>query len=161
VADCAIYQICFDDQFKEGLLSTNQLVVKSGWRKRSATDRERPTIFLLRLRTDLHYATGRATDLLHINLQEQIAKRLNYSLEWTSPQRGAHAGLYEHGAKYLSSDERITEQFVSGYVTNQTRTLFSFLPYPSRQNLIGDSFLCEQTTARSNGAMFFAKSPSR
>src|SRR6266702_6707399 len=65
--------------FKEGALSTNQLVGKD-WL--SETDQRRIETaydFLLRLRTDLHYATGRATDILHLNTQEQTAKRLNYS----------------------------------------------------------------------------------
>src|SRR5438046_9467355 len=65
--------------FREGSLSTNQLVGKD-WLSESDQRRiERAYDFLLRLRTDLHYATGRATDVLHINLQEQVARRLNYS----------------------------------------------------------------------------------
>src|SRR5205823_9460910 len=60
-------------------LSTNQLVGKD-WLSESDQRRiERAYDFLLRLRTDLHYATGRATDILHMNLQEQIATRLGYS----------------------------------------------------------------------------------
>src|SRR5213592_4965383 len=66
--------------FREGSLSTNQLVGKD-WLSESDQSRiERAYDFLLRLRTDLHYATGRATDILHLNLQEQTAKRLNYSV---------------------------------------------------------------------------------
>src|SRR5438445_3912448 len=66
--------------FKEGSLSTNQLVGKD-WLSESDQRRiERAYDFLLRLRTDLHYATGRATDILHLNLQEQIATRLGYSI---------------------------------------------------------------------------------
>src|SRR5213596_576142 len=65
--------------FREGSLSTNQLVGKD-WLSESDQRRiERAYDFLLRLRTDLHYATGRSTDTLHTNLQEQIAKRLDYS----------------------------------------------------------------------------------
>jgi [protein-PII] uridylyltransferase len=53
--------------FKEGSLSTNQLVGKD-WLSESDQRRiERAYDFLLRLRTDLHYATGRATDVLHLN----------------------------------------------------------------------------------------------
>src|SRR5207244_6795343 len=48
--------------FKEGALSTNQLVGKA-WLSESDQRRiERAYDFLLRLRTDLHYATRRATD---------------------------------------------------------------------------------------------------
>ncbi len=65
--------------FKEGALTTTHLVGKD-WL--SETDRRRIEAaydFLLRVRTDLHYATGRAADILHLNVQEQIAKRLHYS----------------------------------------------------------------------------------
>jgi [protein-PII] uridylyltransferase len=115
--------------FKEGSLSMNQLVGKD-WLSESDQRRiERAYDFLLRLRTDLHYATGRATDILHINLQDQIASRLGYS-----PRNGQlrsealMRNYYEHTRDIFRVTERITEQFVSGYVTNKTRSLFSFLP---------------------------------
>src|SRR6059036_849691 len=128
--------------FKEGSLSTNQLVGKD-WLSESDQRRiERAYDFLLRLRTDLHYATGRATDILHINLQEQIARRLNYS-----PRNGQLRSealmrdYYEHARNIFRVTERITEQFVSGYVTNKTRALFSFLPLIGADKTpIGDSF---------------------
>jgi [protein-PII] uridylyltransferase len=64
--------------FKEGALTTTHLVGKD-WLSESDQRRiERAYDFLLRVRTDLHYATGRATDVLHLNMQEQIAQRLNY-----------------------------------------------------------------------------------
>jgi [protein-PII] uridylyltransferase len=115
--------------FKEGSLSMNQLVGKD-WLSESDQRRiERAYDFLLRLRTDLHYATGRATDILHINLQDQIASRLGYS-----PRNGQlrsealMRNYYEHTRNIFRVTERITEQFVSGYVTSKTRSLFSFLP---------------------------------
>src|SRR2546422_7259270 len=128
--------------FKEGSLSTNQLVGKD-WL--SETDQRRIETaydFLLRLRTDLHYATGHATDILHVNLQEQIAKRLNYS-----PRNGQLRNetlmrdYYEHTRNIFRVTERITEQFVSGHVTSRTRSLFSFLPLTrGHKTPIGDSF---------------------
>jgi [protein-PII] uridylyltransferase len=54
--------------FKEGSLSTNQLVGKDWLSESDQRGIERAYDFLLRLRTDLHYATGRSTDILHINL---------------------------------------------------------------------------------------------
>src|SRR5213592_1582305 len=128
--------------FKEGSLSTNQLVGKD-WLSESDQRRiENAYDFLLRLRTDLHYATGRATDILHINLQEQIARRLNYS-----PRNGQLRSealmrdYYEHARNIFRVTERITEQFVSGYVTNKTRSLFSFLPLMrTHKTAVGDFF---------------------
>ena len=115
--------------FKEGSLTTTHLVGKD-WL--SETDRrriEKAYDFLLRLRTDLHYATGRATDILHLNMQENMAKRLHYAA-----QNGQLASevlmrdYYEHGRDIFRVTERITEQFASGYATDRTRSLFSFLP---------------------------------
>src|SRR5205809_3413209 len=128
--------------FKEGSLSTNQRVGKDWLSEGDQRRIERAYDFLLRLRTDLHYATGRATDTLHINLQEQIATRLNYS-----PRNGQLRSealmrdYYEHARNIFRVTERITEQFVSGYVTNKTRALFSFLPLIGADKTpIGDSF---------------------
>src|SRR6058998_78601 len=128
--------------FKEGSLSTNQLVGKD-WLSESDQRRiERAYDFLLRLRTDLHYVTGRATDILHMNLQEQIAMRLGYS-----PRKGQLRSealmrdCYHHTRNILRVTERITEQFVSGHVTSKTRALFSFLPLTrAHKTPIGDSF---------------------
>jgi [protein-PII] uridylyltransferase len=117
--------------FREGLLSTNQLVGKD-WLSESDQRRiEKAYDFLLRLRTALHYETGRATDILHLNLQEQIAKRLDYSNGNPEPFRGSEALMrdyYEHTRNIFRVTERITEQFVGGYVTSKTRSLFGFLP---------------------------------
>src|SRR6476661_4727770 len=128
--------------FKEGSLSTNQLVGKD-WLSESDQRRiERAYDFLLRLRTDLHYATGRGTDILHMNLQDQVAKRLGYS-----PRRGQLRSealmrdCYNHTRNILRVTERITQQFVSGHVTSKTRALFSFLPLTrGHKTPIGDSF---------------------
>jgi [protein-PII] uridylyltransferase len=128
--------------FKEGSLSTNQLVGKDWLSESDQRGIEKAYDFLLRLRADLHYATGRATDILHLNLQEQIAKRLNYS-----PRNGQLRSealmrdYYEHTRNIFRVTERITEQFVSGYVTNKTRSLFSFLPLiRANKTPVGDSF---------------------
>jgi [protein-PII] uridylyltransferase len=128
--------------FKEGSLSTNKLVGKD-WLSESDQRRiERAYDFLLRLRTDLHYATGRATDILHMNLQEQVATRVGYS-----PRKGQLRSealmrdYYYHTRNILRVTERITQQFVSGHVTSKTRTLFSFLPLTKgHKTPIGDLF---------------------
>jgi len=149
--------------FKEGSLSTNQLVGKD-WLSESDQRRiERAYDFLLRLRTDLHYATGRATDVLHINLQEQIARRLNYS-----PRNGQLRGetlmrdYYEHARNIFRVTERITEQFVSGYVTSKTRALFSFLPLiRAAKTPIGDSFFVRNKQLHAARHDVFRKEPEK
>ena len=149
--------------FKEGSLSTTQLVGKD-WLSESDQRRiERAYDFLLRLRTDLHYATGRATDVLHINLQEQIAKRLHYS-----PRNGQLRSealmrdYYDHTRNILRVTERITEQFVSGYVTNKTHSLFSFLPLIRGDKApIGDFFFVRNKQLHPARRDIFRKDPEQ
>src|SRR5213596_1906246 len=149
--------------FKEGALSTNQLVGKDWLSETDQRRIERAYDFLLRLRTDLHYATGRATDVLHINLQEQIARRLNYS-----PRNGQLRSealmrhYYEHTRNIFRVTERITEQFVSGYVTNKTRALFSFLPLVgAAKTPIGDSFFVQNKQLHPARRDLFRKEPEQ
>jgi len=130
--------------FKEGSLSTNQLVGKDWLSEADQRRIETAYDFLLRLRTDLHYATGRATDILHLNIQEQTAKRLNYS-----PRNGQLRSealmrdYYDHTRNIFRVTERITAQFVSGHVTSRTRSLFSFLPLirPEKTPIGGSFFI--------------------
>ena len=149
--------------FKEGALSTNQLVGKD-WLSESDQRRiERAYDFLLRLRTDSHYVTGRATDTLHSNLQEQIARRLNYS-----PRNGQLRSealmrdYYAHTRNIFRVTERITEQFASGHVTNKTRSLFSFLPLMRvNKTPIGDSFFARNKQLHAAGRDLFRKEPEQ
>ena len=149
--------------FKEGSLSTNQLVGKDWLSESDQGQIERAYEFLLRLRTDLHYATGRATDILHMNLQEQIAERLNYS-----PRNGQLRSetlmreYYEHTRNIFRVTERITEQFVSGHVTSRTRSLFSFLPLIRPDKVpIGDSFFVRNNQLYPARRDLFRKDPEQ
>ncbi|HEX4638739.1 MAG TPA: [protein-PII] uridylyltransferase [Chthoniobacterales bacterium] len=125
--------------FKEGVLTTTHLVGRD-WLSESDQRRiENAYDFLLRLRTDLHYFSKRAADVLHLNLQEEIARRLRYREK--GGQRASEALMrdyYKHTRNIFRVTERITEQFASGYATRGTRTLFSFLPVRgSAQTQIG------------------------
>src|SRR5438132_5848196 len=149
--------------FKEGSLSTNQLVGKDWLSETDQRRIEKASYLLLRLRADLHYATGRATDILHLNLQEQIAKRLNYS-----PRNGQlrsealMRNYYEHTRNIFRVTERITEQFVSGYVTNKTRSLFSFLPLIRADKIpVGDSFFVRSKQLHPARRDLFRKEPEQ
>ncbi|MEY2601676.1 MAG: [protein-PII] uridylyltransferase [Verrucomicrobiota bacterium] len=115
--------------FKEGALTTTHLVGRD-WLSESDQRRiEMAYDFLLRLRTDLHYFSKRAADVLHLNLQEEIARRLRYGEK--NDQRASEALMrdyYKHTRNIFRVTERITEQFASGYATSGTRALFAFLP---------------------------------
>src|SRR2546430_5269738 len=149
--------------FKEGSLSTNQLVGKD-WLSQSDQRRiEKAYDFLLRLRTALHYATERATDILHINLQEDIAKRLDYSSR--NDQLRSETLMrdyYEHTRNIFRVTERITEQFVGGYVTSKTRSLFSFLPLTRADKTpVGDFFFVRNKHLHPVGRDLFRKDPEQ
>ena len=115
--------------FKEGALTTTHLVGRD-WLSESDQRRiEMAYDFLLRLRTDLHYFSKRAADVLHLNLQEEIARRLRYREK--NGQRASEALMrdyFKHTRNIFRVTERITEQFASGYATSGTRALFTFLP---------------------------------
>ena len=116
--------------FKEGALTTTHLVGKD-WL--SETDRRRIEAaydFLLRLRTDLHYATGRATDTLASqragpDRASGSAIRKNAG---TLRNEALMKDYYEHTRNIFRVTERITEQFASGQSSTTTRSLFGFLP---------------------------------
>jgi len=149
--------------FKEGSLSTNQLVGKD-WLSESDQRRiENAYDFLLRLRTALHYATGRATDILHISLQEQIAKRLDYSSgNGQLRSEALMRDYYEHTRNIFRVTERITEQFVSGYVTSKTRSLFSFLPLMRADKTpVGDFFFVRNKQLHPARRDLFRKDPEQ
>src|SRR6202045_1082688 len=129
--------------FKEGALTTTHLVGED-WLSESDQRRiETAYDFLLRLRTDLHYLSGRAADVLYLNVQPEIAKRLRYRDQ--EGQRASEALMrdyYKHTRNIFRVTERITEQFASGYATNRTRSLFSFLPLRrGGQTRIGSFFI--------------------
>jgi len=115
--------------FKEGALTTTHLVGRD-WL--SEADRKRIEAayeFILRLRTDLHYLTGRATDTLHFNVQDQLAQRLGYPQKrGTLRNEALMKDYYEHTRNIFRVTERITEQFASGQSSTSTRSLFGFLP---------------------------------
>jgi [protein-PII] uridylyltransferase len=115
--------------FKEGALTTTHLVGKDWLSEPDRRRIEAAYDFLLRLRTDLHYATGRATDTLHFNVQDQLAQRLGYTQKrQTLRQESLMKDYYEHTRNIFRVTERITEQFASGRSSSTTRSLFSFLP---------------------------------
>src|SRR6185436_10644197 len=115
--------------FKEGALTTTHLVGKDWLSEPDRRRIEAAYDFLLRLRTDLHYATGRATDTLHFTVQEQIAQRLGYPQKRRSLRNEAlMKDYYEHTRNIFRVTERITQQFASGRASSTTRSLFSFLP---------------------------------
>ncbi|HZR78625.1 MAG TPA: [protein-PII] uridylyltransferase, partial [Chthoniobacterales bacterium] len=146
--------------FKEGVLTTTHLVGRD-WL--SESDQRRIEVaydFLLRLRTDLHYFSKRAADILHLNIQEEIARRLRY--RENNGQRASEALMrdyYKHTRNIFRVTERITEQFASGYATKGTRTLFSFLPLRREAQTRIGAFVIRHGHLHSNEKDVFKSDP--
>src|SRR6195256_2656176 len=146
--------------FKEGALTTTHLVGKDWLSQTDQRRIENAYDFLLRVRTDLHYATGRASDILHLNLQEQTAQRLNYREK--RPQLRSEAFMrdyYEHTRNIFRVTERITEQFASGYSTAWTRSLLGFLPMRRGNETRFGAFYSRNEQLHANQRDLFAKNP--
>ena len=148
--------------FKEGGLTTRHLVA-GDWLSESDQRRiERAYDFLLRVRTDLHYAAGRSSDVLHMNIQERIAKRLNY--EQKGGQQRSEALMrdyYQHARNIFRVTEQITEQFASGFATKRTRSLFSFLPVRRVSETKVESFLIRNRQLYAARAGLFKEDPAQ
>lgn len=146
--------------FKEGTLTTTHLVGKDWLSQTDQRRIENAYDFLLRVRTDLHYTTGRANDVLHLNLQEQIGQRLGYAHK--SAQLRSEALMrdyYEHTRNIFRVTERITEQFASGYATARTRSLLSFLPVRRGDETQLGSFYSRNAQLHTDERELFIKSP--
>jgi [protein-PII] uridylyltransferase len=146
--------------FKEGALTTTHLVGKDWLSEADQRRIDAAYDFLLRVRTDLHYATGRATDVLHLNMQEQIGKRLNYREH--NGQLRSEAFMrdyYEHTRNIFRVTERITEQFVAGRATAKTRSLFSFLPLIRTDEIRLESFFIRNRQLHASRRDLFQQDP--
>ncbi|MDQ3119613.1 MAG: [protein-PII] uridylyltransferase [Verrucomicrobiota bacterium] len=114
--------------FREGALTTTHLVGKDWLSLRDQRRIDLAYDFLLRLRTELHYVNGRATDVLHLNFQETIAQRMRYPAKGRAPlSEVLMKDYYQHTRNIFRVTERITEQFASGRSSHGMRVFFSFL----------------------------------
>jgi [protein-PII] uridylyltransferase len=117
--------------FKEGALTTTHLVGRDWLSEPDQRRLDAAYDFLLRVRTALHYEARRGTDVLHLNTQESLAGRLQYSQTTALLRSEAFMkDYYEHTRHIFRITERITEQFVSGQSSGMLRALLSFLPKP-------------------------------
>jgi [protein-PII] uridylyltransferase len=146
--------------FKEGALTTNHLVGKDWLSEADQRRIEAAYDFLLRVRTDLHYVSGRATDVLHLNFQEQIAKRLHYTHRAAQLRSEAlMRDYYEHTRNIFRVTERITEQFAAGAATDGARSLFRFLPRPKVHETDLGEFVDRGGKLHAKNASIFSRNP--
>jgi [protein-PII] uridylyltransferase len=146
--------------FKEGALSTKHLVGRDWLSEADRRDLEVAYDFLLRVRSDLHYLTRRATDVLRLSLQERIANRLGYAQR--NPLLRSEAFMkdyYEHTRNVFRITERITQQFASGESSGRLRALFSFLPVPKTNQEYFEGFSSRQGKLYAQERDIFTKEP--
>jgi [protein-PII] uridylyltransferase len=114
--------------FREGALTTTRLVGKD-WL--SSADRRRIDSaydFLLRVRTQLHYTNNRATDVLYLNTQAEVARRLGYLQPLPVHRNEAlMKDYYEHTRNIFRITERLSERFATGTATTRRSLFFPLL----------------------------------
>src|SRR3989442_881897 len=148
--------------FKEGSLTTTHLVGKDWLSEPDRRRIEAAYDFLLRVRTELHYLHHRATDVLHLNMQETMAQRLRYPQQNGQLQSEAFMReYYEHTRNIFRVTERITEQFVTGRATDGTRSLFSFLPLIRTEETRLESFFIRSRQLHTMSRELFQHDPTQ
>src|SRR5438270_5068920 len=147
--------------FKEGSLTTTHLVGKDWLSEPDRRRIEAAYDFLLRVRTELHYLNERATDTLHLNMQETIAQRLRYpEARGLLRSDSLMKDVYAHTRNIFRVTERITAQFASGYSSAKTLSLFSFLPRARRAPERVASFLVQDGQIDVGRRDVFRKNPT-
>ncbi|MEP7071244.1 MAG: [protein-PII] uridylyltransferase [Verrucomicrobiota bacterium] len=146
--------------FHEGELTTNQLVAKD-WLSESDRRRiEAAHDFLLRVRTELHYLNERATEVLHLGMQEALAQRLKYpASRGVLSSEALMKDVYAHMRNIFRVSERITQQFASGYSSAKTRSLFSFLPRAKASEQKYEDFIIRDGQLDLGERDLFARNP--
>lgn len=144
--------------FKEGALTTNHLVGQ-GWLSEPDQRRiEAAYDFVLRVRTDLHYVNGRPLDMLHLNFQDEIAKRLGYvNRRGQLRTEALMKDYYEHTRNIYRVTERITEHFAASS-SGTTERMSSSTTESADQKDLG-SFVSRAGQLYPKGARIFADNP--
>ncbi|MDQ3117329.1 MAG: [protein-PII] uridylyltransferase [Verrucomicrobiota bacterium] len=148
--------------FKEGALTTTHLVGKD-WL--SGSDRRRIDVaydFLLRVRTQLHYTNERATDVLHLTQQSEIARRLGYAGK-TPIARSEEfmKDYYEHTRNIFRITERLTERFATGTATTTRRLFFPLLPQRGAPEEHFENFFSRSGQLHVSDPQLFAREPEQ
>ena len=148
--------------FKEGALTTTHLVGKD-WLSPGDRHRiDRAYDFLLRVRTQLHYTNQRSTDVLHLSLQSEIARRLGYNQ--TTPVARSEAFMkdyYEHTRNIFRITERLTERFATGTATTPRRLFFPLLPQRRAHEEHFENFFSRSGQLYVSDPQLFAREPEQ
>ncbi len=143
--------ICY---FRDGVMSTAKLVERKYISESDRRAIDRAYDFLLRVRTELHYLSKRASDLLTLFYQGQIANSFHY------PQKNVlrrsesfMRDYYQHGRTIYLTAKRVTEGFLLPDISEQEqKPVFGFLAKRKLKTEQFDGFY-------SHGRLIYAENP--
>ena len=148
--------------FKEGALTTTHLVGKDWLSTGDRRRIDRAYDFLLRVRTQLHYTNERSTDVLHLTLQSEIARRLGYNQ--STPVARSEAFMkdyYEHTRNIFRITERLTKRFATGTATTPRRLFFPLLPRRRAHEEHFGNFFSRSGQLHVSDPQLFAREPEQ
>ena len=122
--------------FKYRVRTTGELVKKKHLHETEQRELARAYDFIFRLRTELHYITGRHVDVILVGNQKDLADRLGYKAKFPDVLRRTEALMrdyYRHARTIYELTELISERLALPVVEEKTPGgLFRFLPFVRR-----------------------------
>jgi len=152
--------ICF---FRDGVMSTAKLVERKYISESDCRAIDRAYDFLLRVRTELHYLSRRASDVLTLFLQGQIATKLSYPQKNVLRRSEAFMRDYYQNARtiYLTT-KRVTEQFLLPAITEkEEKPVFGFLANRKHKTEHFDGFYSHERLIHFENREIFHEDPFR
>jgi len=152
--------ICF---FRDGVMSTAKLVERKYISESDCRAIDRAYDFLLRVRTELHYLSRRASDVLTLFFQGQIATKLSYPQKNVLRRSEAFMRDYYQNARtiYLTT-KRVTEQFLLPAITEkEEKPVFGFLANRKHKTEHFDGFYSHERLIHFENREIFHEDPFR
>ncbi len=122
--------------FKYRVRTTRELVVKKYLNETEQRELDRAYDFLFRLRTELHYATGRHADVILVGNQKDLADRLGYRENFPDVLRRTEALMrdyYRHARAIYELTELVSERLALPTAEETAPGgFFHFLPFGRR-----------------------------
>ncbi len=119
--------------FKYRVRTTRELVGKKYLNETEQRELDRAYDFLFRLRTELHYITGRHVDIILMGNQKELADRLGYREKFPDVLRRTEALMrdyYRHARAIYELTELVSERLALPTVeAPKPGGLFRFLPF--------------------------------
>ena len=148
--------------FKEGIMTMQGLVEKKLLVEAERRKLDRAYDFLLRVRTELHYLNKRATDVVTLNFQLQLANKLNYTQK-NALRRGEAfmREYYQHSRTVFSITELISARLAAGLEDTRAPGFFGMLISRPEKRESFDGFYSTGGLIYPEGRDIFNKEPHR